>query len=536
MKLRCPHCGVSGSTDDSYLGRMVKCPKCQNMFSVTAEVEPQAAQENVQVVEESLATGAIPEDPGTLSEPAEEMGSMPEEEPGVDDDFSDLHAELPESGLEIEEDSDVESEETLNWDDIQAEMDRELADTDLDGEDITDDESPAALSGDTELVNGGSFDEIEEASLQIDDDALDAEIELLDVDEDADIVLLDDDQDVVQELSTEEAIGDEPVVDEALVLGEFEEDTSAETAAIPEDEPGVEESTAFAGEKCSLCGKEDRFGEPFIAKEGKLYCTDCLPADELPQQETAATTASAASLAAAVAAAAGTGGSTEEEEEEMAVPPTPGHFTIGGALQEAWSRTKGAKGSFWAFSAIMYLVILVMVAGVTMVTNLLASSGSVFLVEVGGVVVQFAVDLVAMLFSAGLLYMGVKRAVGQKITWRLGLTAFSYTGKILVATVLQFVMVMIGYLLLILPGIYLSVGYAMTLPLIIERGLSPWQAMEASRKAIHKVWWRVFGLYIVVGLLFAVAMIPLFLGLIWAWPMLFILAGVVYRHLFGTSR
>jgi len=456
---------------------------------------------------------------------------MPEEEPDAEDDFDDLHVELAESGLDIEEDS--EGEETLNWDDIQEEMDRELADTDLDSEKIADDESPAALSGDTELSNGGSFDGIEEAELQIDDNDFDAEIELRDVDEVADVVLLDEEE-VVQELSPEEDFGDELVADQALVLDEFQEDISVATGAKSEDEPAAEESPAFAGEKCSLCGKADSFGEPFVAKDGNLYCTDCLPADEPPQEETVAATGSAASLASAVAAA-GTGG-TPEEEEDMAVPPTPGHFTIVGALQEAWSRTKGAKGSFWAFSAIMYLVILVMVAGVTMVTNLLASSGSVFLVEVGGVVVQFAVDLVAMLFSAGLLYMGVKRAVGQKINWLLGFTAFSYTGKIMVATVLQFVMVMIGYLLLILPGIYLSVGYAMTLPLIIERGLSPWQAMEASRKAIHKVWWRVFGLYIVVGLLFVVAMIPLFLGLIWAWPMLFILAGVVYRHLFGTSR
>ena len=98
----------------------------------------------------------------------------------------------------------------------------------------------------------------------------------------------------------------------------------------------------------------------------------------------------------------------------------------------------------------MYLVLLIVVAGVTIVSNIFSASGNVLLAEVGSFTMQSVVDLIAMLFSAGLLYMGIKRAVGQKITWRLGFTAFSFTGKIIVASVLQFVMVMIGYLLLVI--------------------------------------------------------------------------------------
>lgn len=38
MKLHCPHCGVKGSADDSYVGRKVKCPKCQGVFDVLADM------------------------------------------------------------------------------------------------------------------------------------------------------------------------------------------------------------------------------------------------------------------------------------------------------------------------------------------------------------------------------------------------------------------------------------------------------------------------------------------------------------------
>jgi uncharacterized membrane protein len=89
---------------------------------------------------------------------------------------------------------------------------------------------------------------------------------------------------------------------------------------------------------------------------------------------------------------------------------------------------------------------------------------------------------------------------------------------------------------LILPGIYLTVGYAMTVPLIVDRKMSPWQAMEASRKAIHGEWWKIFGLFLVVGLIFMVSALPLGLGFIWTWPMFVVLGGLVYRALFGIEK
>jgi len=47
-------------------------------------------------------------------------------------------------------------------------------------------------------------------------------------------------------------------------------------------------------------------------------------------------------------------------------------------------------------------------------------------------------------------------------------------------------------ILLAIPGIYLSIAYGMTLPLLAFNELGAWQAMEASRKAITHHWWRIF--------------------------------------------
>ena len=38
MKMLCPHCGVKGSADDSYQGKTVKCPKCQEVFVAVPDI------------------------------------------------------------------------------------------------------------------------------------------------------------------------------------------------------------------------------------------------------------------------------------------------------------------------------------------------------------------------------------------------------------------------------------------------------------------------------------------------------------------
>ncbi len=97
------------------------------------------------------------------------------------------------------------------------------------------------------------------------------------------------------------------------------------------------------------------------------------------------------------------------------------------------------------------------------------------------------------------------------------------------------IMIMLGYLLLIIPGIYLSIAYLMAIALMVDKDLGVWEAMEASRKAVSKHWFKVFFLYFLLMLLFIVASIPLLIGLIWVLPLFSILHGVLYKYMFGVD-
>jgi hypothetical protein len=278
-------------------------------------------------------------------------------------------------------------------------------------------------------------------------------------------------------------------------------------------------------EQCWQCGKKDSIGVPFITKDGRLYCPDCVPAEE---------------LATVVLEHSGTIGPDTGLQENTDGSPegTKYGFTVGGVLREAWAKTTGAKAAVWAGSAVMYLVLLALVAvGAVLLPAQSTTPGATGLAAtVGEMLFTLVIKAVSAIFVAGLLFMGIRKVAGESISWKMVFRGGSVAGKIIVATILQTLLVGIGFLLLVLPGIYLAIGYAMTLPLIIDRHMSPWQAMEASRKAIHREWWKIAGIFVVMGLIFAVSMVPLGIGIIWSWPMFVILGGVVYRWLFGIEK
>jgi uncharacterized membrane protein len=99
----------------------------------------------------------------------------------------------------------------------------------------------------------------------------------------------------------------------------------------------------------------------------------------------------------------------------------------------------------------------------------------------------------------------------------------------------MYLMIFLGFLLLIVPGLYLSVAYCLALPLVVDKKLSPWQALEASRKAVSRRWFSVLGLFLAIGFLCFLGAIPLFIGLIWIVPMSLIVMGILYRNIFGVS-
>jgi len=585
MKIDCPHCGVHGSIHDLLVNKKLRCPKCSKVFLVPGEILP--------VIDDAEIVGQE-----TLSddEPKGLMSEMLGDDSAATDDIDLSQSEVPgedeeAEGLSIDDESTLETcsacgqpfaseflveiESNFYCALCQPESEEEslgLLEEAADAEDL-EEELLEITEEDTFVADSGgtSTEDDELLALMVDEindeDDVDLEI-VLEEEQEGEPVELEicsgcgeslhpDFLETVgfirycalcapEELADEEDI-ENPVLEEtediSIMLEEesTELDESSDVTLMDDESSNEEVADTDEVEKdssqipCSVCG-EKLHPDFMLEVDSKLYCGICQP--EVIEAETddemivAAAGAGTAAVVGVVTAV-----EDEDEDETDAESSTGGKdFTVGELIKEAWQKTKGAKASIWGAVLFLYLIIFgVSLGGVVAFPGFYKGGDPTVSIYVNGSL-QLITSWLSMLMTGGIMLIGVRHVLEQRVSWKMVFAGFSKALSITVAVVLQTILISIGFVLLVIPGIYLSVGYALTLPLILEKGMGPWEALETSRKAIHKRWWTVFGLYLVMILLSAVAVIPLGLGLIWTVPMFFVLIGVLYVHLFGSDE
>ena len=210
-------------------------------------------------------------------------------------------------------------------------------------------------------------------------------------------------------------------------------------------------------------------------------------------------------------------------------------FSIGELLSESWSKVKGTKGIIIGGFLVFYVVLLAatfILGGVVGIFG--ALSENLFLVFVGEILISLLASALAYPFMAGINIVGIRRAAYQPLSFNEIFSHFGRTVPLIITAVVMMLLIYLGMILLLIPGIYLAVAYLLAIPLVVERGLSPWQALEASRKAITQHWFKVFGLFLLLGLIVIVSAIPLGIGLVWSIPLMVVAMGVLYRTVFGV--
>jgi uncharacterized membrane protein len=125
-----------------------------------------------------------------------------------------------------------------------------------------------------------------------------------------------------------------------------------------------------------------------------------------------------------------------------------------------------------------------------------------------------AQTLVTLPVQLGFFMFMLKRLAGLPTELEELFQHFGKMASLFPTTLLMYLLIGIGLLCLVLPGIYLLVAYMFANDLVVEKGLGPWRALEASRKAVTHHWWGFLGFNIVNFLIAAVAMLPLFIGII----------------------
>jgi hypothetical protein len=100
-------------------------------------------------------------------------------------------------------------------------------------------------------------------------------------------------------------------------------------------------------------------------------------------------------------------------------------------------------------------------------------------------------------------------------------------------TALYVVLAVLGFILAIVPVIYLGVSWAFTLPLVVDKQMDFWSAMGASRKMIAKHWWLMFGFFIICALTNFVGLLACCVGVFITVPLVFTAMMCAYENMFS---
>jgi len=202
---------------------------------------------------------------------------------------------------------------------------------------------------------------------------------------------------------------------------------------------------------------------------------------------------------------------TAEPAPRPAGPSLPlGHYIKGG-----WELFKKYPGGFVGFFLLFILIHVVLH----------------FIPLVGRV----AAAVISAPLIAGNFIVSAKLLQEQTPEFRDFFAGFNFFLPLLLTGLLTAVLVGLGLLLLLVPGIYLLVGYAFASYLVVDRRMDFWQAMELSRRTVNPIWFNVFALILLLLLINLGGAMVLGLGLVITVPLTTCTLSVAFADIFGLQ-
>jgi hypothetical protein len=148
--------------------------------------------------------------------------------------------------------------------------------------------------------------------------------------------------------------------------------------------------------------------------------------------------------------------------------------------------------------------------------------------------IQGAVGLLAGVCMGGLYFLLLKLIRGQPAQFSDAFAGFSMAFlQLFLAGLVSGILLSIGLLFCLVPGIYLGVAWVFALPLVIDRNLDFWPAMELSRKIVTRHWWLFLGFVLVNFLVMLLGLAVCIVGVFIAQSVVLAALAYAYEDIFG---
>jgi uncharacterized membrane protein len=202
---------------------------------------------------------------------------------------------------------------------------------------------------------------------------------------------------------------------------------------------------------------------------------------------------------------------------------SPRFFSKSEAVLFGWNTLKKNFGFFLGMLAI--------VVAVNVLFGLVMSSFSEEAPKVLVIAVSVISWILDLLISMGIIRITLKFCDQEQATYRDLFSAYRLLLNFLVGSIVYGIMVAIGFVFLIVPGIYLAVKYQFYDYLIVDKGMGPIEAIKRSgvltegvKRNLVLFWLALVGINIL-------GMLALGVGLIATVPVSWLANAYVYRRL-----
>jgi uncharacterized membrane protein len=151
--------------------------------------------------------------------------------------------------------------------------------------------------------------------------------------------------------------------------------------------------------------------------------------------------------------------------------------------------------------------------------------------EVGKGVFEALLYIVTTFVGMGYLKAMLMLESGHKIEFGEMFRHAQYFWRYLFGSMLYGLLVTLGFVALVVPGIYFAIKYSFVPILILDRNLKIGEAFTQSGTLTDGVKWKLLGLSAACGLVALLGLLALGVGLLVATPVIYLASIGVYRRL-----
>lgn len=199
------------------------------------------------------------------------------------------------------------------------------------------------------------------------------------------------------------------------------------------------------------------------------------------------------------------------------------NFSKKDLIKKGWEKTK-QHASF----LVKILLVFILISIVSSVVNLTMEGSAIALL------VSIALTVVQTVFEIGFITIGLDIVDGKKPDFKDFYSHYPLFLPFFLTSLIFGILVIVGFILLIVPGIYLAVKYQFVSFVVVDKKLSYWTAIKKAGELTEGKWMQIFLFDLALVGLNLLGLLALGVGLILTIPTSFFAAAYLYRHLAGS--